>query len=269
MTTRLEDEGEPLHPDVEGFNDVRGWYHAFAGSNGPYEWRSWNEEPSRPRLYYAAGLQYRPREEYLAVDGMGRTQNGDQPFECTINAYTGKFERLCVQTRDSLCSLQNSTWDRTIMRRSAPRILRLALSTRYGIPKSKRWDVNKWDAGDWGSFAWRCIPAGLGAIILVRTLSCILSPDPHGCRRHSSSCQTRGSQSIRTHVHICLFDIMGTSILEWPAIYGKTEERSTNFGRVIRRGIWTTQCRHIAPSGHDTSVIWWIERRLIRMAKKR
>jgi len=156
-----EEDKDPLPPYIASFDDVRGWHHAYG--DGKYTWR-WS---SRPRLYYPASLQYKPGNEYFAVDGMGRRRKGEQRFECTINPTSGKFERLCVQTRDSFCELQNSTWDRTIMRNSAPRMLRLAEFTLRGIDWSKRHEPDKWDASDWWSVVWRWFPASLGISILV------------------------------------------------------------------------------------------------------
>ncbi|OAQ59325.2 3-hydroxyisobutyrate dehydrogenase protein [Pochonia chlamydosporia 170] len=152
---------------IANFDDAKGWFNAWSGSNGQWQWRPWGEEPSRPKLYYASALQYKAGFDYFAVDGMGRITTGNRPFECTIHPYTGKFEKLCVQTRDSFCNLANSTWDRTVLRQSGPGLLRLALFTRQGIHKSKRADPDKWDAGDWLSVMIRWIPASVGMSLLI------------------------------------------------------------------------------------------------------
>ena len=161
-------EGDDALPSyISTFNDIHGWYHASNGGNGVFEWRF----SPRPRLYYPANFKYRDGEEYLAVDGMGRTTTSKRMYDCTINPTSGKFERLCVQTRDSICSLSNSSWDRTIIRNSAPRMLRLANFPFQGIHWAKRDDWNSWDAEDWWSVVWRWTPASLGLSIMVRTRS--------------------------------------------------------------------------------------------------
>jgi hypothetical protein len=167
-TYKADDEDTDLPSSfIINFDDARGWNNAYIA--GKYTWR-WG---LRPRLYYPASLQYKPGQEYFAVDGMGRRRKGTQPFECTINPVSGKFERLCVQTRDSFCQLQNSTWDRTIMRNSAPGMLRLSQFPFRGILLSKRHDPNKWDNNDRLSVALRWLPATLGITILVRIPSAL------------------------------------------------------------------------------------------------
>src|SRR5438552_752773 len=93
-----EDELEPLPEYIANFDDARGWYHAWRYTQ--HSWRGWGFD-SRPRLYHPARLRYRPGERYFAVDGLGRKETGNTPYACTINPSSGKFERLCVQTRDS------------------------------------------------------------------------------------------------------------------------------------------------------------------------
>lgn len=168
-STGRADKEIPLPTYIANFDDARGWYHAYDA--GTFTWRSWSDETTRPRLYYPASLQYRPGAEYFAVDGMGRRRKGKQLFECTINPTSGKFERLCVQTRDSFCQLKNSTWDRTIMRNSTPRMLHLAQFPFRGIYWSKRYSLDEWEASDWWSVFWRWLPATLGISILVSTSS--------------------------------------------------------------------------------------------------
>lgn len=159
----MEDEDEePLPFYVAEFDDVQGWLSAYYDHSNPPAWR-W----SRPRLHYPASLEYKPGQEYFAVDGMGRRKKGSQRFECTINPFTGKLERLCVQAAGSLCALKNSTWDRTIVRSSPPRMLRLALFPTSAIHWTRRWKPEEWTAGDWLSVIWRYIPAGLGISIMV------------------------------------------------------------------------------------------------------
>jgi hypothetical protein len=117
---------EPVPDYIANFNDIHGWYYAWTRTE--YSWRGWSDDSRPVRLYYPASLQYNVQDDYNAIDGMGRQIPGNQPFACTINPSSGKFERLCVQTRDSFCTLDNSTWDRTVIRNTAPRLFRLANS---------------------------------------------------------------------------------------------------------------------------------------------
>jgi len=153
-------------PDyITNFNDIRGWYHAWAKTE--HSWRDWDDESKPVRLYCPASLQYNAQYDYIAIDGMGRQIPGDQPYACTINPSSGKFERLCVQTRDSFCTLDNSTWDRTVVRNTAPRLFRLANFPLQIIPSGKRYLVKEWTRENWISVAIRWIPASLGIVILV------------------------------------------------------------------------------------------------------
>jgi len=140
---------------------------------------SWGDESRPVRLYYPASLQYNSQDDYNAIDGMGRQIHGVQPYACTINPSSGKFERLCVQTRDSFCTLPNSTWDRTIIRNTAPRLFRLANFPLQVIPSGKRHQIHEWNRENWVSVAIRWIPASLGIAILVsfiyRQCTCKLS----------------------------------------------------------------------------------------------
>lgn len=167
---RVVADWDPLVSFIDRFDDVRGWYSAWRDPVNVATWRSRDDAQRRPRLYYPAGHKYPSLSyEFFAVDGMGRALISSQPFECTIHPYTGKFERLCVQTRDSICRMRNSTWDRTPIRCSGPRLLLVALFPRQAIHKSKRWDVDKWDLRDWISVAARWIPASFGVLLLVCT----------------------------------------------------------------------------------------------------
>ncbi|KAH9904158.1 hypothetical protein F4778DRAFT_780839 [Xylariomycetidae sp. FL2044] len=120
---------------TEDFNDARGWWRAVIRDAGRYKWGFRH----RPVLYYPAELEYTPGPQYFAVDGLGRTtSDGNQMYECTISPETGKFERLCVQTRDSLCRLDNSTWDRTIIRNTSPVELRVSAFPMHGFSSHGR-----------------------------------------------------------------------------------------------------------------------------------
>ncbi|RFU33032.1 hypothetical protein B7463_g3304, partial [Scytalidium lignicola] len=162
MATNIAHDGDEMPADIANFNDAHGWYRAAVNRDRLPSWR-WK----RPRLYYPAKLQYNPVDKYAAVDGMGRTKDGTEMFECTLNPASGKFELLCVQTRDSFCTLENSTWDRTIIRNSAPRLLRLATFPFHGIHWSKRSKPKEWDGKDWQSFAWRWVLGSLGITFFV------------------------------------------------------------------------------------------------------
>jgi hypothetical protein len=149
---------------VDEDEHARGWYHAWRHTQ--YSWRGWGFD-SRPRLYHPAGLRYRPGEQYFAVDGLGRKETGNTPYACTINPSSGKFERLCVQTRDSFCTLGNSTWDRTVIRSAAAPLFRLGTYPLKGIPPQKRHDMNSWTFEDWVSVSLRWTAASFGIIIVV------------------------------------------------------------------------------------------------------
>ncbi|KAF8851592.1 hypothetical protein BDZ45DRAFT_707817 [Acephala macrosclerotiorum] len=110
---------------------------------------------------------YNSQDNYNAIDGMGRQISGDQPYACTINPSSGKFERLCVQTRDSFCTLDNSTWDRTVIRNTAPRLFRLANFPLQAILPGRRHRIEEWTRADWISVVIRWIPASLGIVIIL------------------------------------------------------------------------------------------------------
>ena len=169
MTATIKTQAESAFEQFnQSFDDARGWFHAWLNENGAV-WRSSSDGQKRPKLHFPSQHPY-PRlngYRYFAVDGMGREVSGDQPYECTIHPYTGKFERLCVQTLDSICTLPNSNWDRTIIRQAGPNLLLLALYPRQGINKAKRGKVASWDRQDWLSVLIRWIPASLAITILV------------------------------------------------------------------------------------------------------
>ncbi|PVH70359.1 hypothetical protein DL98DRAFT_504723 [Cadophora sp. DSE1049] len=98
---------------------------------------------------------------------MGRPITVKTPYSCTINPSSGKFEPLTVQTRDSFCRLNNSTWDRTIMRSAAPKLFRVANFALRGIHHEKRSRIELWTGTDWMSVVLRWIPAFLGIVILL------------------------------------------------------------------------------------------------------
>jgi hypothetical protein len=155
---------DPLPNSIPEINDIKGWYHAW--SNTEYSWRGFFPD-TKPRLYYPASMLYNARGDFVAVDGMGRLISQNMPYSCTINPSSGKFEPLTVQTRDSFCRLNNSTWDRTIMRNAAPNLFRLANFALEGVPLERRLQVSLWTGTDWMSVVIRWIPASLGICILV------------------------------------------------------------------------------------------------------
>lgn len=138
------------------YADSRGWWSTFLG--GSYSWR-WYDEP---HLYQQARLQYKPlNHQFTASDGMGRVTRSDRPFECMVNPNTGEFERLCVQSVDSVRGLENSTWDRTIIRNVAPKSVRFALLPFRLIPQDRRNHPSQYTPGDWLSVALLWIPSVL------------------------------------------------------------------------------------------------------------
>jgi hypothetical protein len=169
-------DGNDMVPDhAANFDDLRGWYHAFASTD--YTWRGLSNAKG-PRLYYRAALKYVRRSEYayVAVDGMGRKVRDNEPYPCTIDPASGKFLRLCVQTRDSFCSLPNSTWDRTVIRNVAPRLFRLATLPLKAVPIERRHDTTLWTTADWASVAGLWLLSSLGISILVRSYQQYLLP---------------------------------------------------------------------------------------------
>jgi hypothetical protein len=157
-------DDEPVPDYIDNSNVVRGWFHAWTSTE--HSWRDWGNE-TRPRLYYPASLQYNARDYYVAVDGMGRRIPGNTPYACTVNPSSGKFERLTVQTRDSFCTLNNSTWDRTIIRNAAPRLFHLVNFPLSAIPLRRSHRIQLWTGRDWVSVVARWIHASLGVYILV------------------------------------------------------------------------------------------------------
>jgi len=164
IPTFNEGDNEPVPDYAASSNDVRGWYHAWRSTE--HSRRAWCDE-TRPRLYYPASLQYNARDDYVAVDGMRRIVSGNTPYACTVNPVTGKFERLTVQTRDSFCTLNNSTWDRTIIRNTAPRLFRLANLPFSAIPLERRDRMQLWTSRDYVSVVVRWVPASFGISVLV------------------------------------------------------------------------------------------------------
>ena len=160
----MRPNAEVLPDYIANFNDLHGWFDAFFKHE-----RSWRGFSSRPRVFFCAKQAYNPGEEYLAIDGLGRKWRSTIPFSCAINPNSGKFERLCVQTRDSICNLSNSTWERTVVRNAGPRILRIALFPTRALPVGKRSDLHSWEWVDWAIVITRWIPSVLGIFILVCT----------------------------------------------------------------------------------------------------
>jgi hypothetical protein len=157
-------DDEPVPDYIDNSNVARGWFHAWISTKP--SWRAWRDE-TRPILYYPASLQYHARDDYVAVDGMGRQIAGNTPYACTVNPSSGKFERLTVQTRDSFCTLDNSTWDRTVIRNTAPRLFRLANFPLSAIPLSRRHQIQLWTRRDWVSVVTRWVLASFGVTIAV------------------------------------------------------------------------------------------------------
>jgi hypothetical protein len=76
-----------------------------------------------PHSYYPAALQY-------CAPGVDRNNNArhkeDRFFECTIDPYTEKLERLYVQATAPIREKKPCTWNRTAIDSVAPMILRIA-----------------------------------------------------------------------------------------------------------------------------------------------
>jgi hypothetical protein len=214
MPTPSNSNEEPVPDYIANFNDIHGWYHAWARTE--HSWRGWGDESRPVRLYYPASLQYNAQDNYNAIDGLGRQIPGDQPYACTINPSSGKFERLCVQTRDSFCTLENSTWDRTIIRNTAPRLFRLANFPLQAIPPAKRNQIKAGFLHRWGSsFSW------------VWPSTIYLQTIQTNKRAFDDSwfCQLMASLVERTREHICPFCTMVTDTHVWLEISGKTGEK--------------------------------------------
>ncbi|KAI1773002.1 hypothetical protein F4818DRAFT_130584 [Hypoxylon cercidicola] len=140
------------------FNDAKGWWHTFLNDMGNYKLGFRHQV----MLYYPASLEHPPGPIFFAEDGMGRKHTDkNQRFDYTINPSTGEFERLCIQARDSYRRLENSTWDRTIIRNAAPLSLRVSRFPYRGIPLHKIHRNEKWDGTDWLFVSLRWFLAGL------------------------------------------------------------------------------------------------------------
>ena len=221
---------EPVPDYIANFNDIRGWYYAWTRTK--HSWRDWGDESRPVRLYYPASLQYNTQDDYNAIDGMGRQNPGDQPYACTINPSSGKFERLCVQTRDSFCALDNSTWDRTVIRNTAPRLFRLA---NFPLPSHSTWkeapdrrmDPRRLDIGRYTLDS--CISGNRHcrefwpSTIYLQTLQTDKCAFDDSC-----FCQVMVSLVERTREHICHFCTMATDTHVWLEISGKTGKRFRN-----------------------------------------
>ena len=158
-------EDVPLPNYITDFDDMRGWFHAWR--NSEYSWRAWGDDTRSTRLYYPASLQYNGGDYFVTVDGLGRRKGGYTRFACTINPSSGKLEHLCVQTRDSLCRLNNSTWDRTVIRNTAPALFRLANFPLGAIPHGRRDQPGSWTSKEWTFVIIRWAAASLGIAIMV------------------------------------------------------------------------------------------------------
>jgi hypothetical protein len=147
--------------------DIKGWYHAWRNTAC-----SWGDRDggNRTWLQYRAVLCYKPDlpdQVCFAVDGLGRHKRPKAPFECTINPVSGKFERLCVQTKDSFCELGESTWDRTFIRNAAPYLCRIATLAFRGVPVKRRDSPESWNGADRVSILVRWVTSAFGISIIV------------------------------------------------------------------------------------------------------
>lgn len=167
METLPPNDAEDVPPPnyITDFDDMRGWFHAWRYSE--YSWRACGDDTRSTRLYYPASLQYNGGDYFVAVDGLGRRKGGYTRFACTINPSSGKLERLCVQTRDSLCRLNNSTWDRTVIRNTAPTLFRLANFPLGAIPHGRRDQPGLWTSKEWTFVLIRWAAASLGIAIML------------------------------------------------------------------------------------------------------
>lgn len=144
---------------MSSYGGSRGWFSAFVEYFSAWymsrefqeNFSTWNWSWTRePHLYCPAGQKYQQLdEEFTATDGMGRTFQSREPYECTLNPSTGEFERLCVQAVDTVCRQSNSTWDRTVIRNAAPKSVRLALLPFWRIPHHRRNDPESYTSDDW------------------------------------------------------------------------------------------------------------------------
>jgi hypothetical protein len=140
------ENGTTDHPNP--YLDVPSWWSILRA--GGYSWRWF----SSPHLYFPPNLEYVPGPSpFTVIDGRGRQKTYDKPFECYIDPFTGKIEKLYVQAPESLCRLSasrpNATWKRTPIRNATPIVLRLANLPFRLIPLERRGDRHKYTAQDW------------------------------------------------------------------------------------------------------------------------
>ncbi|KAI0166765.1 hypothetical protein GGR52DRAFT_555444 [Hypoxylon sp. FL1284] len=139
------------------FNDARGWWYTFFHDMGKYKLGFQRQVV----LHYPASLKYPTGPVYFAEDGMGRQHtNMHQRFDYTIDPSTGAFEPLCIQGRGS-CRVENSTWDRTLIRNASPMTLRIARFPYQGLWSHKRDTREQWEGADWASVSARWFIASL------------------------------------------------------------------------------------------------------------
>ncbi|KAK4173351.1 hypothetical protein QBC36DRAFT_58534 [Triangularia setosa] len=129
------------------YQDVSSWWTAFF--QGGFSWRWFGE----PHLYFRPNLEYVHSAPFLVTDGLGREKAYNQPFECYIDPFTGKIEKLYVQAPSSICRMgvvnPNSTWKRTPIRNVTPFLLRVGNLPFRFIPAERRGHRSKFTAEDW------------------------------------------------------------------------------------------------------------------------
>lgn len=121
---RTPDPGSSSHELISSRNSIRSSPNSIrdepTNANRKYR-RHWRWK--RPHFYYPAALHYR-------APGVDENNNAgheeDYFFECTIDPYTEKLERLCVQATAPICEKTPCTWNRTVISSVAPMILRIA-----------------------------------------------------------------------------------------------------------------------------------------------
>ncbi|KAK4193995.1 hypothetical protein QBC40DRAFT_48483 [Triangularia verruculosa] len=133
------------HPNP--YQDVSSWWNAFF--QGGFSWRWFGG----PHLYYRPNLEYADSTPFFVTDGLGREKIYNQPFECYLDPFTGKIEKLYVQAPASICQLgvvnPNSTWKRTPIRNVSPFLLRVGNLPFRFIPAERRSHRSKFTVEDW------------------------------------------------------------------------------------------------------------------------
>ncbi|CAP71654.1 uncharacterized protein PODANS_6_50 [Podospora anserina S mat+] len=143
--------GASSHPNP--YQDVSSWWAAFF--KGGFSWRWFGG----PHLYFRPNLEYADSTPFFVTDGLGREKVYNQPFECYIDPFTGKIEKLYVQAPSSICLLgsvdPNCTWKRTPIRNVTPFLLRVGNLPFRFIPAERRGHRSKFTFEDW------CIVIGM------------------------------------------------------------------------------------------------------------